>query len=115
MLGNNSKGQFPFSWMGGAGTASDILEQGFYDPQNDIVLYNGGARLSIGTQTGSPTEFNGGYASYGYDSRYHFESGIVVAAGETLYCTDVNAHPEVTVSGYFVTRNKVRCFFSFLN
>jgi hypothetical protein len=67
----------------------------------DVILYNGAARLNIGTETGSPTEFIGGYASYGYDQRFHFGSGIVVPAGSTLYCTAVNAYPEVTVSGYY--------------
>ena len=67
----------------------------------DIILYNGAARLNIGTETGSPTEFIGGYASHGYDQTFQFRSGIVVPAGSTLYCSAVNAYPEVTVSGYY--------------
>ena len=67
----------------------------------DIVIYNGAVSLDIGSQVGSPTEFIGGYASYGYDQRFQFTSGIVVGAGESLYCTDQNAYPELTISGYY--------------
>ena len=53
------------------------------------------------TATGSTTEFKGGFASYGYDQSFRFNSGIVVPAGSTLYCSDVDAHPELTVTGYY--------------
>ena len=68
----------------------------------DIVIYNGAVRLNIGSSSSTAaTKFIGGYASYGYDQNFRFNSGLVVPAGENIYCTDTNAYPEITISGYY--------------
>ena len=69
----------------------------------DIVVYNGGASLHTGISTSALTRrFTGGYASYGSNHQgYHFQSGIVVSSGESLYCSAENAYPQITVNGYY--------------
>ena len=69
----------------------------------DIVVYDGGASLHTGVSTSVLTRrFTGGYANHGgYNQSHQFQSGIVVAAGETLYCSAENAYPQITVNGYY--------------
>lgn len=69
----------------------------------DIIIYNGGVRLNIGASSSSaPTKFIGGMANYGgSDQTFRLVSGIVVPSGESLYCTDINAYPELSISGYY--------------
>ena len=68
----------------------------------DVVTYNGGVRLHTGTSSNMKDRFIGGYANYGSNHQgFHFESGIVVPAGENLYCSAENAYPQVSISGYY--------------
>ena len=69
----------------------------------DIIIYNGSVRLNIGvSSSGAPAKFVGGYTSYGADQQtFSLQSGIVIPAGENLYCTDVNYYPEVSITGYY--------------
>lgn len=68
----------------------------------DILVYNGGVRLFEGNGTPSNTLFVGGFSSYTSSQQvFDFVSGLVVPAGNTVYCSDEAYYPEVTISGYY--------------